>query len=409
MTSALDRLLAEDARGKPAPPDYPGDHVHPPRTRTSTPSAPNLDADDPPRTIAAPPSHLPHPPDRTPCLTRLADVEAAEVEWLWTDRIPLGRITLVAGRPGCGKSMMTADWAARVSRGRDWPDGTRCPRGSVLLLAAEDDLADTIRPRLDAARADVTRVVAMQGIRLQSSDGTHLERVVTLADLDMIEAALDTLDDCRLIVIDPIGSYLGGSTDSHRDNEVRAVLAPLGAIAARRGIAVVVVCHTRKSGSATHADDAILGSVAFNGIARSVLHVLADPDDEDRRRKLLLPGKCNIAAPAPGWAFTVDGRPPAVAWGERIEQSADDMVQATARPGRPPEARQVAAEWLRAALAAGPRLASDVTEEARHVEDIAPATLRRARTEIGAEAYRPTPGRGPWWWRLPGQDGADAQ
>src|SRR5262249_5102708 len=150
-------------------------------------------------------------------------------------RIPLGRVTVVAGRPGCGKSFFATDVAARVTRGRGWPDGKPCPDGSVLMLAAEDDLADTVRPRLDAAGADPARVVALQGVR--GKDGHP--RGVTLDDIDVIASALATMPDCRLVIIDPIGSYLGAGTDAHRDNEVRAKLAPLAAFAREYGVAVL--------------------------------------------------------------------------------------------------------------------------------------------------------------------------
>jgi putative DNA primase/helicase len=97
-------------------------------------------------------------PEPGPIITCLADIEPREVAWLWQGRIPLGRITLLVGRPGEGKSFLTTDMAARVTSGTPWPDGSDCPQGSVVFIAAEDDPADTIRPRLDAHGADVGRL-----------------------------------------------------------------------------------------------------------------------------------------------------------------------------------------------------------------------------------------------------------
>lgn len=295
--------------------------------------------------------------------------------------------------------MVSLDWAARVTCGRDWPDGASCPQGSVLILAAEDDLADTVRPRLDAARADTSRVVALQGMRLESGDGKPIDRTVRLADLDVIELALAEMPDCRLLIVDPVGSYLGSDTDSHRDNDVRAVLAPIADMATRRGFAVVVVCHTRKSGSATNADDAILGSIAFSGIARSVLHIMPDQEDPGNR-KLMLPGKCNLAPKAPGWSFTVEGRPPRIVWGDRVDQSADDVAQVASRPGPDAAAFREAVDWLRKALSNGARPSREVQEEAKEGAGISLATLKRASKEIGVIAEREKV-PGPWVWRLP--------
>jgi hypothetical protein len=120
----------------------------------------------------------------------LFTIQPVEVAWLWNDRIPLGRITVLAGRLGCGKSILSLELAAHVTRGTDWPDGTPCPQGSVLLLAAEDDLAGTVRPRLDAAGADAGRVVALQGELTPERDGRTSTNGDTLADLDAIEEAL---------------------------------------------------------------------------------------------------------------------------------------------------------------------------------------------------------------------------
>lgn len=309
------------------------------------------------------------PPGPRPVLTCMADVEPEEVAWLWPDRIPIGRLTILVGRPGEGKSFLTTALAAHVTTGRDFPDRTPCPAGSVIMLSAEDAPADTIRPRLDAAGADVKRVFLLSGV-MSSDPGTDpTERMITLADVAVLEAALRAHPDCRLVVVDPIGSYLGGETDAHRDNEVRAVLRPIADLAARYGVAVVLVAHRRKS-SGDFADDGVLGSRAFTGIARAVWHVSRDPEDKDRR--LMLPGKNNLSHEGDGLAFRIEGRPGRVVWeAEPVRMSADDAQHAEARtaaekrkPGPDPTAREKATEWLREQLVNGPRLVSELKEVA---------------------------------------------
>ncbi|MBC7352472.1 MAG: AAA family ATPase, partial [Thermogutta sp.] len=146
--------------------------------------------------------------DFQPVIINLEEVVATPVEWLWDKRIPLGRITLLVGKPGQGKSFLTCDFAARVTTGTPWPDGSPCQKGSVLMLTLEDDPADTIRPRLDAMHADVTRVRILKAVNYRDIDGARRQRGLTLADLPVIEKALESLSDCRLVVIDPIGDFL---------------------------------------------------------------------------------------------------------------------------------------------------------------------------------------------------------
>ena len=172
---------------------------------------------------------------RRPAIVRLADVEPAPVEWLWPgDIVILGKVTMLAGDPGLGKSLVTLDVAARVSRGAAWPDTPhdRQPVGGVVLLSGEDDIADTIRPRLDAHGAEVSRVIAMQGIQASDSAGDYKRPVDLARDLEQLRAAIKSVENCRLVIVDPVSAYMGKS-DSHVNAEVRALLAPLAELAAR--------------------------------------------------------------------------------------------------------------------------------------------------------------------------------
>jgi len=341
-----------------------------------------------------------------PVLVCLADVEPTEIDWLWPGRIALGRITLLVGKPGEGKSFLTCDWASRVSTGTRWPDGADCPRGSVLLMTAEDDPGDTIRPRLDAHDADVNRIHILAAIKRPTDDGSLQEVMVSLAD---IAAITDAVKRTRplLIVIDPIGSFLGGSTDAHRDNEVRAVLAPVARIAAEYGAAVVIVMHRRKaSGSgAGGADEMAMGSRAFSGIARAVWHVSRDPDNKQRR--FLLPGKNNLAPEGDGLGFTIAGNPPAIAY-ERdpVRQSADDALSAElcgsgSSPGPSPDVRDMASAWLRGELSdLEEHTVASVKASAESAGVGSWKTVQRAAEVIGVISHRATFGGG-YVWRLP--------
>jgi hypothetical protein len=175
-----------------------------------------------------------------------ADIESKPIDWLWLGRIARGKLTMVAGNPGLGKSQLTAAIASTATTGGTWPvDGTWCPQGNVIFLNAEDDAADTIRPRLEAAGADLSRVFSLDAVR----DGdTGKESAFNLdQDLSRLRSMLNEIGGAVLIVIDPITAYMGG-VDSHKNADVRAVLGPVATLAADYGAAIIGVSHLNKGG-----------------------------------------------------------------------------------------------------------------------------------------------------------------
>ena len=344
---------------------------------------------------------------------RFSEIEPREVDWLWLYRIPSGRLTLLNGRPGQGKSFLTAELAAHVTTGRPWPDGTPCPCGDVVMMNAEDDPHDTTRPRLDWQGADVARVISLTAKRAKGRDGVVRESGLTLADLPEIEQALDAANSPKLLVVDPVGSYTGGATNTDKDNQVRAVLAPLAKLAADRGVAVVVVTHTRKA-AATAADDKVGGSVGFVGIARSVLHLMPDaddvpaPDEKRKPRRLLMPGKGNLGPSPSGLAFDIvpvlGVRAAAtLRWCEgEVEGDADSRYAREGRGGDDGSGgvlEEVKA-WLADLLEDAPMPGGEVEALAK-AEGHSKATLRRAKKALGVEAKKAGPPPLPWLWWLP--------
>lgn len=346
----------------------------------------------------------PTPIDGTPKITRLAEVKAENVQWLWPNRFAIGKLTLVAGDPGLGKSFLTLDMAARVSSGLPWPDSQerRQRSGGVVLLSAEDGLADTIRPRLDAAGANVERVVALEAVQSRDRSGKSGTRGFDLTrDLGALEQAVRSVTDCRLVVIDPITAYLG-KIDSHKNAEIRAVLAPLAALAASHGVAVVAVTHLNKAagGAAIYRT---MGSLAFAAAARSAWAVTKDPQDKERR--LLLPIKNNVSRDAGGLAYRVvddgqDGRA-LVRWEPGVvELDVDEALggQVNERVGGP---LQEATDWLRDVLVDGPQPAAELKHRAK-IDGIAQRMLDRAKKELGVQATREGFGSaGRWMWSMP--------
>jgi len=352
-----------------------------------------------------------------PVLVRLSDVKAEAVRWTWDRRCPCGRLTLICGHPGSSKSVFTMMMAATVSTGGWWPDRTRAPLGDVLLLSSEDGIADTIRPRLDVAGANCDRIVALTGYSLVNSDGEK-ELALTMANVDIIHDALSQMNRPELVVVDPVGSYLGGGVDAHRDNEVRAVLAPMAALAAKFDVAIVLVAHTTKARQ-SRADDGILGSRAFSGIVRATHHIGPDPDDTTGKRLLFLPGKNNLGPRMSGLAYRIEsaahpnpeiGNQPVLSFeSEPVEMGADDAFgrdgdgggggSAGKKPGPDPVKRDAAATWLVSILRHGPQPKAVIDEEGK-AAGFTPKTVRNAREFLGVESYK-TGLTGCYFWRLP--------
>jgi AAA domain len=163
---------------------------------------------------------------------RASDITPEPVEWLWPGRVAIGKQTLIAGEAGLGKSQVTIDMATQVSNGGEWPCGEGvAPLGNVFILSAEDGAADTVIPRLMAAGADRERVHLVRAVRADDGKG---QRAFNLqADLDLLAAEIKRIGEGRLVIIDPISSYLGPKVDSHVNAAVRGILEPVGEMAER--------------------------------------------------------------------------------------------------------------------------------------------------------------------------------
>lgn len=352
--------------------------------------------------------------DQAPSLLCMADVQPQPVRWLWPGRIPLGKLTIVDGDPGLGKSLITLDLAARVSCGGAMPDGAACdldgPAG-VVLLTAEDDPADTIRPRLDAAGADCSRIVMLQGIRETTTlpDGTEktTTRLPTLGDIVALERAVQEVG-AKLVIVDPVMAYTG-KADSHVDSEVRAVLARLAEMAQRLGVAVVVVRHLNKTGGGNPLYRGG-GSIGFIASARSGLLVAPDPDDPNGRRRILASTKSNLAELASSLAYAIEA-PYGVAqihWLGSSDHSAKTLLAAQ-NDGEEKTAVDEAKDFLTDLLSDGPVEAKVAKAEAKDA-GISERTLARAKTLLGVRAVKLGFGdSGRWMWDLPANKQTDNQ
>jgi hypothetical protein len=340
-----------------------------------------------------------------PILRRMADVQSLATEWLWKHWLPAGMLSVLDGDPGLAKSQFTLDLAARLSRG--WlmpPQGGLSPNSAagVLLLSAEDDLERTIRPRLDAAGADLDRVFCLEGFKEKGFQGeADKERPPVLPwDLDRITQIV-TDNGIKLLAVDPFTAFLGSEFDAHKDHDVRRCMHLLHRFATRTRTTVLLIRHLNKlnGGPALYRGG---GSIAILGASRAAL--VAGYDPEDPARRVLAMNRSSLGPKPRSLTYCLENVSPDVtriAWGEECDLTADDILWHPQAKGRPDEELKDAKNFLRRVLSGATVLSTEVVNQARE-ELIAEKTLRRAKAELRVEAFQM--GR-QWYWKLQSSDG----
>jgi putative DNA primase/helicase len=315
------------------------------------------------------------------------------VRWTWRNRAAKGKLGLIIGDPGKGKTSFALELCARRSQGSAWPDGTWGDAAEdSLYFSAEDGPADTLRVRIDLQGGDPRRVHVLTAVRERGQD-----RMPTLEhDLAAIEQAIIRCT-AKLVIIDPLSAYLG-SRDSYKDAEIRSLLGPLAALAERHGVAILGILHLNKT-----AQRQILhragASIAFVAAARTVLVVCEDAEVPERR--LLISAKNNLGPLAPTLAFRISDA--GLRWDEgEVAGAVERLLAGDEMPTRS-EARALdrAGEFLRKLLDDGPVPSTQIEKDAK-ANGISQRTLWRAKDDLGITSSRMPGQRGTWFWALPG-------
>ena len=330
-----------------------------------------------------------------------ADITPCAVSWLWEPYLPRGKLVVLDGDPGTGKSFVTIDLAARVSSGAALPGGVSSAPANVLLLNAEDDARDTIRPRLAAAGGDPDRVrlfyapgIGQEWLPRFPDDGPQLGRAVR----ELRPA---------LVVIDPLTAFLAPEVSANTDQSVRLALAPLATLAAETDACVLLVRHLRKAGGA-NAVYRGAGSIGIVGAVRTGLMISRHPDDAELR--VLTVSKSNVGPPGRSLGFRLAGAagggPTVVDWTGPLDVTADDLFGSCVPLRAGLWARERAAEWLREFLSGGAKRAPEV-ESAARAAGIPERTLRRVKATVGVvSAATSHEGKIEWWWHDPAAERA---
>jgi RecA-family ATPase len=357
------------------------------------------------------------------------------IRWLEEGRIAMGKLTLIAGDPGLGKSFMTLELAARVSRGEigrgvmgrgvigkgGTPNSTTqhpSPMGGrAVIMSAEDDASDTLVPRLKAMSARLSRVHFIEGVR--SFDSSFVDLPQLDRDTDRLIEAIQTLDESQespvsLIVIDPISAYMG-KADSHNNAEVRSVLAQLARLAQVTGAAVVCVTHLNKDSSGKRAVYRAMGSLAFTAAARTV-HLVTkypvqdsnrhsnqvtntaadgsgDQQDLDKHKRVVSMVKNNLGPIVPARVYVIEDG--ILVWlDEEMDADADALEGGSFEAGF--NAIEEARAFLTDRLIGGPLQRSVIMTQSKQ-QGISESTLRRAKDELRVQSKRV---KGVWIWSL---------
>ncbi len=328
---------------------------------------------------------------------RLSDIKPEKVSWLQSSRLALGKLTVWDGDPGIGKGFALISLFAAVSTGAELPGGGSFGPRDVILLSSEDGLGDTIRPRLDAAGGDASRIHVLSFVRHKGQKFfPSLKR-----DMQVIEEKA-TETKAALLGVDPFLGFLGVK-DAHKDSDVKEALGPFAQMLDRLKLAAIGIRHLSKSqvAQSLYRGGASIGII---GSARSGFLIALDPDDEGRR--IVAATKANLCPMPPSLAFRIAGTPNGSAralWEPRTnEHRADALLRAAIDTQGAKRATTEAAEWLSGALKDGPILSKELEEECQ-AKGISFKTVRSAaeKMRVLIEREKGKKGRGLWTWRLP--------
>ena len=342
-----------------------------------------------------------------PVTRSLVEVAERKVEWIWPGRIPRGKLTILDGDPELGKSALTFDIIARLSKGVALPDRARTMPLKVLIMSSEDDIEDTIKPRLRAAGATFENVFT---ITLRK-DATGARIPFTIPDdLGRLDAALDETK-ASLALLDPIVGFASEDIQTHNDASMRRMLGPLADVANERRCAILGIRHLKKDVREQNPLYRGGGSIAITGAARSVMLVGRMPNDDTDLVRVLAPVKNNLARRADVRSLKYQIEPwddddsiPVVTWlGETTVTAQELLSQPDSRKHAP--ARAEAEEIIREVLARGAMPVREFDNEMRSA-GLKPDTVRSARDHVGVHKWRERNDDGTtraWFLHLPEQ------
>lgn len=325
-----------------------------------------------------------------------ATLKPEPVEWLWKEWLALGKLHLLAGTPGQGKTTIAMALAAITTTGGYWPDGTKSDIGNVVIWSGEDDCADTLLPRLLASGADRNRVYFVTGSRIEGKEVSF----DPARDMDELKHAVNRIGNVKLIVVDPIVTAVTG--DSHKNTETRRDLQPLVDLASDVNAALLGITHMSKGGAGGDPAQRVLGSVAFVAVARIVMVAAKVPNDEGLDKRVFARAKSNIGRDDGGFEYSLEQAEPIVGiqtsnvmWGSSVSGTAQELL---AEPEAESGGALFEAKLFLTDLLKNGKMAAKEVKSNANDAGLSAATLRRAKDAIG---IKPEKCADAWYWELP--------
>lgn len=327
-----------------------------------------------------------------------ANITPEPVRWLWQGWLALGKLHILAGAPGQGKTTIALSVAATVTRGGRLPDGSLCAPGNVLIWSGEDDPADTLMPRLIAMHVDRSRVHFVSGARI----GNQIAPFDPARDMVQLAGAASRIGGAKLLILDPVVAAVTG--DSHKNTEVRRALQPVVELASKLGAAVLGISHFGKGGAGRDPTERVVGSVAFGAVARVVMVAAKVKSPEGEERRILARSKSNLGPDDGGFVYSLDlveAEPgiqaPRVLWGEALQGAARELI---AEPEGQDDDQPGVDAFLRDLLSDGEPVPSKAVKQAAQEVGHAWRTVHNGAKRLGVKITKDGM-KGGWNWTMP--------
>lgn len=331
-----------------------------------------------------------------------SDIEQKNISWLWDGWLAAGKIHILSGAPGTGKTSIALSLASIISQGGQWPDGSKAVIGNILIWSGEDDPGDTLVPRLTLANADLSRISFIKNVSM----GNKKRAFDPATDLVLLRQTIETRGNVKLLIIDPIVSAVAG--DSHKNAEVRRSLQPLADLASHFGIVVLGITHFTKGTSGRDPVERITGSLAFGALAR-VVFIAAKSQEKNEIGEaicIFMRAKSNIGSDEDGFEYNIqqaelDNNPAIITsrvfWGKKIYGAANTLLT-NIECGHKNKKIDEAKKFLIDLLTNKPLMQSEIEKEC-NIAGMALPTVRRAKKALNIESVKD--GQAQWWWHLP--------